>query len=250
MAIERIRLVDERERAEVSRRSVEIKSALLSSLSHDLRTPVTAIAMAVDNLALPSLSPAERAAQGRTALAGVNRLTHLFENILEMAQIDAGGVTPVARWVHVGEILQAATTQVEDALQKHRFEVIDHTHGHSVRVDPRLLATALAHLLENAAQYSPPGSTIGVSFECVPERLSITVEDEGCGVHPDDAPHVFERFFRGSPATRRGSGTGMGLAIVQGLVTALNGRVWLEPRVPIGTRFTILVPARTRWATT
>jgi two-component system sensor histidine kinase KdpD len=246
IAIERVHLLEQRKQAEASRRSVEIKSALLASLAHDLRTPLTAIRMAVNNLSVSSLTEAQRASQADIALTGLERLTRLFQNMLEMARIDAGGITPTLEWVHSSEIVEVARTQVEHALGAHKVRVIDQTNDRAVHVDARLLSTALAHLLENAAQYSPPGSTVTVTHELVSGGLRFVVDDDGPGVAAADLPHLFERFYRGSEAERHASGTGMGLAIVQGLLNAQGGRVSVEHRVEHGARFSILVPAASR----
>jgi signal transduction histidine kinase len=126
--------------------------------------------------------------------------------------------------------------------------MVDRSIEQAVRVDPRLLTTALAHLLENAAQYSPRGSTITVTHEVTTDGLQMSVDDEGAGIGAKDGPHLFERFYRGSEAHRHAGGTGMGLAIVQGLLAAQGGRVWAEDRAGRGARFSIFVPAEGRVA--
>jgi two-component system, OmpR family, sensor histidine kinase KdpD len=130
----------------------------------------------------------------------------------------------------------------------HPVTVNDRASGQLVRVDPRMLAAALAHLLENAAQYSPPHSTITIAYEIVSGGLSLAVEDQGEGIELDDLPHLFERFYRGKRADRYRFGTGMGLAIVRGLVEALNGRVYAETLDRGGARFSIFVSAESRTA--
>jgi two-component system sensor histidine kinase KdpD len=246
IAVERVHLLEQRERAEVSRRSVEIKSALLASLTHDLRTPLTAIGAAVDNLALASLTEIERAGQVDIALKGIGRLNRLFQNMLEMARIDAGGIAPSPEPVALSEIVRASRRQVEHALGAHTIRIVDRTDKQTAHLDPRLVSAALAHLLENAAQYSPPGSTISVTLEFVPGGVRFAVDDEGPGVAAVDVPHLFERFYRGREAQRRVSGTGMGLAIVQGLLTAQGGRAGVEDRAEGGARFTMFVPEASR----
>jgi signal transduction histidine kinase len=112
-----------------------------------------------------------------------------------------------------------------------------------VRVDPRLTATAIAHLLENAAQYTPPGTRIHVTAGVTDEGLTVTVRDHGPGIKATDLPHLFERFYRGTAAKGRASGTGMGLWIARGLLAAEQGRVWAENCPDGGAQFTIVVPA-------
>jgi signal transduction histidine kinase len=109
-------------------------------------------------------------------------------------------------------------------------------------VDPRLTATAVAHLLENAAQYAPAGTGINVSAGVSNDELRITVRDHGPGIDPADLPHLFERFYRGVAAKTRASGTGMGLWIARGLLAAEHGHIWAENR-PDGAEFTIAIPA-------
>ena len=115
-----------------------------------------------------------------------------------------------------------------------------------VQLDARLTASAVAHLLENAAQYAPPGTPIEVTTGLTPTELVIHVRDHGPGIAPADLPHLFERFYRGSASRARTSGTGMGLWIARGLLAAEQGRVWAENCAEGGARFTIAVPVAAR----
>ena len=159
-----------------------------------------------------------------------------------MARIDAGGIAPEAQWTHPSEIVAAARGQMEHALHQHDINVTVDPDV-PVRLDPRLTAAALAHLLENAAQYAPSGSTIDVQATVTNEGLAIRVRDHGPGIAPADLPHLFERFYRGVAAKGRASGTGMGLWIARGLLAAEQGRVWAENCPDGGAQFTIAVPA-------
>jgi two-component system sensor histidine kinase KdpD len=158
-----------------------------------------------------------------------------------MARIDAGAVATESRWTHPSEIVAAARDQVERALHRHLVTVAFDPDV-PVRLDPRLTATALAHLLENAAQYTPDGSTIEVAARVADETLTIQVRDHGPGIAPAELPRLFARFFRGAAAKARVSGTGMGLWIVRGLLAAEQGRVWAENCPDGGAQFTIAVP--------
>ena len=115
-----------------------------------------------------------------------------------------------------------------------------------VRLDPRLTAAALAHVLENAAQYAPPGSTIDVRSSQTADGLRIAVRDHGPGIAAADLPHLFDRFYRGAASRARASGTGMGLSIVRGLLAVQQGRIWAENRADGGAEFTLVVPAAAR----
>lgn len=241
IAIERAQFLEERKAGELTRQSEQLKTALLASIGHDLRTPLTAIRVAASNL-MTDLVPEERAGQAQLILAEAERLTRLFENILEMARIDAGALKSDMRWTHPSEIISAAREQVEHTVQAHelRVQIEDDV---PIRVDPQLTAAAVAHLLENAAQYTPAGTPVDVSSRLEPEGLVITVRDRGPGIAASDLPRLFERFYRGETAKRRASGTGMGLWIVRGLLAAEGGRVWAENQSDGGAQFTIVVPA-------
>ncbi len=247
IAIERAQFLDERKSAELARQSEQMKSALLASLGHDLRTPLTAIRVAANNLLASWLTDEQRREQGELVLNETERLTRLFNNILEMARIDAGVVSTEKRWVHPSEIVEAARAHVEHTLKGHPIELqID---GDAlVQLDPRLTAAALAHLLENAAQYTPTGSTIHINAKVGPDGLSLGVRDHGPGISAADLPHLFERFYRGVAAKERASGTGMGLSIARGLLALEQGRLWAENCAEGGAMFSIAVPAETKTA--
>jgi two-component system, OmpR family, sensor histidine kinase KdpD len=247
IAIERAQFLEERKAGELTRQSEALKTTLLASLGHDLRTPLTAIRVAATNIQASSLTADDRLEQSDLILAEVERLTRLFQNILEMARIDAGAIATESRWAHPSEIVAAARDQVEHTVQQHTVDVsVDP--DVPVRLDPRLTATALAHLLENAAQYAPSGSTINIHASLTDEGLAIRVRDHGPGIEPADLPHVFERFYRGEAATTRASGTGMGLWIARGLLAVQQGRIWAENCPDGGAQFTIVVPAAAKEA--
>jgi two-component system, OmpR family, sensor histidine kinase KdpD len=248
IAIERAQFLDERKAGELTRQSEQLKTALLASLSHDLRTPLTAIRIAASNIKASEVAREERIEQSDLILSEVERLTRLFQNLLEMARIDAGGIAAESRWAHPSEIVAAARDQVEQALQGHRVDVTIEP-DIPVRLDPRLTATALAHLLENAAQYSPAGSVVNVIGRVGPDGLAIQVRDHGPGIAPADLPHLFKRFYRGAAAKSRTSGTGMGLWIARGLLAVQNGQVWAENCADGGAQFTLVVPGAAQEST-
>jgi two-component system sensor histidine kinase KdpD len=245
IAIERAQFLDDRKAADVARQSEALKSALLASLGHDLRTPLTTIRVAASNLQASWPDARERQEQSELILTEVDRLTRLFQNILEMARIDAGAVTQETRWVSPSEIIEAARSAVEPSLRGRPVELAADV-GRLVRLDPRLTAAALSQLLDNAAQYSPPGSPIDVHASVGEEGLTIAVRDRGPGVPEPDLPHVFERFHRGANAKGRRSGTGMGLAIARGVLAVERGQIAAENCADGGARFTMKVPAEVR----
>jgi len=245
IAIERAQFLEERKAGELTRHSEQLKTALLASLAHDLRTPLTAIRIAASNVGGSWLSDEERAEQGDIILAEVERLTRLFQNVIEMARLDAGAVSADARWTYPSEIVAAARDHVEQSLRRHRLDLRIQDDV-AVRLDPRLVAAALAQLLQNASQYAPPGTTVHLDAGVGDGALTVRVRDHGPGLMPADLPHLFERFRRGTAAGSGTSGTGMGLWIARGLLAAQQGRIWAENAPDGGAVFTIVVPAATR----
>ena len=247
MAIERAQFLAERDAAELVRQKADLASTLLASLSHDLRTPLTAIGTAVENLR-GDLPVAERAAQAGAAMAELERLTRLFRDILDMARIDAAAIRVNREWVAPGDVVDAAVAHVRHALDTHPVHV-DSDDGREIQIDPRLASVALSHLLENAALYSSPGKDIRVDARTDGEGLRVSVLDEGPGLDPGELEHLFERFYRGRSARRTTFGTGMGLAITRGLLAAAGGRVWAENVPGAGARFSMTVPGPARVVT-
>ena len=248
-ARERIELLEERKEAEVVRREAELKSALLASLSHDLKTPLTAVTVAANNLDASCLSPQQRREQAEIVQAELARLNRMFEDIVDMARIETHAVAAAPEWVQPEEIIEAATRHAGPAVSGHRLETRIPADS-LVRLDPRLTSAALAHLLENAAQYSPAGSTIAIDVTVQPNELSIAVRDHGPGIAPEDLEYLFERFYRGAAARERRFGTGMGLPIARGLLAAQDGGVVAANDPGGGARFTITVPVAVRAAET
>ena len=241
-------VLEQSKEAEVVRRGAEIKSMLLASLSHDLKTPLTAVTVAANNLDASWLTDEQRREQVGIVRTELGRLNRLFEDIVEMARIEANAVGSEPEWVQPSEIIEAAARQVGRPLESYRLQIDAGVEAMLVRLDPRLTSAALAHLLENAAQYSPGGSTINVRATLSNDELHIAVRDQGAGIAPQDLVHLFQRFYRGVDARQQRFGTGMGLAITRGLIAAEGGRVWAENHPAGGALFTIAVPVESRAA--
>jgi two-component system sensor histidine kinase KdpD len=245
IAIERFQLLGERRDAEILRRSAELESALLAALSHDLRTPLTALRVAVDNLSASAMSAEERQAQADLMRAEIARLTRLFENIVDIARIEARAISAQPQWVHPAEIVESALQQLGDSIDRRRMSIGIAPEEVLVRVDPRLTATALAHIVENAVQYSPAGAAIDLQVSTADDELRIATRDRGPGIAPADRDRLFERFYRGAASGQR-FGTGMGLAISRGLLAAEQGRIWADNHPDGGAVFTLAVPTEIR----
>ncbi len=246
IAIERAELLGERAAAGLARQRADLSAALLASMSHDLRTPITAIQVAVANLG-ESRSEEERAQQAGVARRELSRLNRLFDDILDMARIDAHSITAAPQWVTPADIIDAALVHVGPGLDGHALEV-DADDSTVVQVDPRLTSSALAHLLENAAKYGGPHGEIRVSGRVDAEGLRLEVADSGPGLDPAEVGRLFEPFYRGREG-RLNPGTGMGLAITRGLLAAQGGHVWAENAPTGGACFSLLVPGPSRPAT-
>jgi two-component system sensor histidine kinase KdpD len=246
IATERTGLLQEREAAELVRQKADLAAVMLASLSHDLKTPLTAIRVAVENLQ-EDMPADERRTQAGAAVAELMRLNRLFEDILDMARIDAAAIHVERQWVTPADVVDAASAQVRHALAAHPIRVDADTDA-AIELDPRVASVALSHLLENAAQYSPGGSEIAVSARADAEGLRVSVSDQGAGLDPGELEHLFERFYRGRTARHLSPGSGMGLAITRGLLTAVGGRIWAENTPGAGARFTMVIPGRHRAA--
>jgi two-component system, OmpR family, sensor histidine kinase KdpD len=242
LAIERTAFLRERKDAELVAQRAELASALLASISHDLRTPLTAVRTAVANLQAPGNTDAGRRAQANVALAGIDRLSRLFDDILDMARIDASAVSITREWVTAADIVDAAIAQAGPLFDERTIR-IDADETMLVHVDPRLTSSALVHLLENAARYG--GDPVEVGGWPDAQGLTLTVRDHGPGLAPADIGQVFDRFYRGA-AGRHGAGIGMGLAITRGLLAAEGGRVCAANAPGGGASFTIAVPGPVR----
>jgi two-component system sensor histidine kinase KdpD len=244
IAIERAQFLAERDAAELVRQKADLASTLLASLSHDLRTPLTAIRVAVENLR-GELPPEERREQARAATTEVSRLTRLLQDILDMARIDAAAIRVDPDWVTAEDVVDAAVAHARYALDG-RLLHVQAAGDLETQIDPRLASVAVSHVLENAAHYSPRDSEIIVQATVEHDGLHVAVTDNGPGLDPGELDHLFERFYRGHAARLTTSGSGMGLSITRGLLAAAGGRVWAENVPGAGARFSVLVPGAIR----
>src|SRR5262245_45556492 len=251
LALERARFLKEVSRTEALRQSDELKSALLASVSHDLRTPLTSIRAAIDSLLQEETEWDRKALREFHLIISeeVSRLTRLVRNLLEMARIEAGELKLSKRWQSVVEILDNVLERCKGSTRNHRVSADVDEHTPDVKLDSRLVAEALANLVENAAKYSPAGSAIFVRARVERDELIISVTDHGPGIAPDEVSRIFDKFYRGRrPARRVSEGTGMGLAITRGIVEAHGGRISVESTPGQGSTFTIAIPVEYRHA--
>ncbi len=245
IAVERDQFLAERKTTDLVRQQADFTSTLLASLSHDLRTPLTAIQVALTNLGDETLATEARREQTSLAQAELGRLSRLFRDIVDMARIESAALLPEREWVTPADVIDAALANLQPLLEGRALHITA-DHAHVAHVDPRLTSAALSHLVENAAQYSPAGTPLTIDGQITSEGMALSVSDCGPGLDPVDLPKLFDRFYRGRLQHQRSAGTGMGLAITRGLLAVEQGRVWGENLPTGGARFSVVVPADTR----
>jgi two-component system sensor histidine kinase KdpD len=245
-SLERDRLLREATSAEISRRSDALKSALLDSVSHDLRTPLASIRAAAGTLMDPEVSWPED--QRREIAASIDReaewLNRLVTNLLDMSRIEAGELKPSLAVFDVSDLVDQAVRRT--APSPARAVTLDMADDlPPVLADEVFIGQVLANTLDNAAKYAGPTAPIAVSArQSADGMVRITVEDGGPGVPAETIPRLFEKFYR-VPRTGEGSrrGTGIGLSVVRGLVDAMGGHVAARPSSLGGLAIDVDLPA-------
>jgi two-component system sensor histidine kinase KdpD len=236
---ERDRMQAEAVEAEALRRSDELKTSLLRSVSHDLRTPLTSMIAAGSALGSPTLTESERAELSEAVVGQGNRLSRLVENLLDISSLETGGAEPRREQVDLGEVLEAA----RDSIGAGR-EAVRVTAGEdlpTLRADATQLERAFANLFENAVRHGE-GRPVLVRSRLVGPRLVIRVVDQGPGIPRADRGRIFEPFYRGEAAGNH-TGSGLGLAIAKGFVEANGGEIAVESLASQGTTFVVSFPA-------
>jgi two-component system sensor histidine kinase KdpD len=225
--------------AEALRRSNELTTALLRTVSHDFRSPLTAISTAAEGLRFADLDGEERELLDTIADQS-SRLSRLVTNLLDLSRLEAGAAAPAAEWVDVRDLVDAAVADVS----ARSAVAIDVDHGGElplVRVDAAQLQRVLVNLVENAAKFSPQDEHVHVAAAARSGRVVVSVSDRGPGVPEADRAHIFRPFYRGRSGDQPGSG--LGLAIAQGLAVANGATVALEPANGTGATLTVSIPA-------
>jgi two-component system sensor histidine kinase KdpD len=252
IAIERAGAVDTLMRSEASRESERLRSALLDSITHEFRTPLTAIKASVTSLR----SAASMNEEQRQDLLAVieeesDRLNRLVGEAVEMAQLDAKEVKLEIGPHQIREAINEALESSRQVLNEHPVEVRLPEHLPAALMDVSWIKKVLHHLLENAAKYSSAGSPIFVSSEARNHRLITSVADQGSGIDDLERSMIFDKFYRGQSQRYRVQGTGMGLAIVKAIVEAHGGRIEVTSQLGHGSVFSFGLPlAKEREAVT
>jgi two-component system sensor histidine kinase KdpD len=231
--------------AEAIRRSEKLKSALLDAVTHDLRTPLTSIKAATtmlieeQNAIHSTLDPDAQSELLDVIDEETDRLNSFVESMVELAQLESGATEQRVSKVDVEDMLRNVVQRASNITSRHQVSVDIAPDTPSVHADERALAEGLYNLIDNAAKYSPPGTSIRITAARHDNGIRFAVEDEGPGVGLGDREKIFDKFHRGN---KRVKGFGLGLAIVRGIIDAHGGRVFVEDAVPSGARFVIELP--------
>ncbi len=254
IAIERVHYVEVAQQSIVRVESERLRSSILSALSHDLRTPLAAMAGLAETLEMRNAAPpaagGDRGAMDGTLIAAmrdeVRQMSALVENLLDMARIESGDVRLNRQWHSIEETVGTALAATSRVLAGHRVETALPRDLPLVSYDAVLIERVLVNLLENAAKYTPPGTTIRIEARTAPAALRLAIEDDGPGLPerydtPERIATLFDKFTRGEHESPR-SGVGLGLAICRAIVDAHGGTLGVERPAGHGVRFVVGLP--------
>jgi two-component system sensor histidine kinase KdpD len=237
--LERARLAESASAARLAAESERLRSTLLSSVSHDLRTPLAAITGAASGLLVePPPGPELRRELAATVLEEAERLNRLVGNLLDMTRLEAGTLEPKRDWHSLEEVVGGALARVERYAAGRRLAAEVATDLPLVPIDAVLVEQALVNLLENALRHGGPNGAVSVLARRDGDAARLEVRDEGPGFAPGDAERLFDKFYR----AKGGPGAGLGLAIARAIVTAHGGRIWAEAGEPGGATFAFTLP--------
>jgi two-component system sensor histidine kinase KdpD len=242
LAITRALLAAEAQQAHVLAESERMRNAILSAVSHDLRTPLATITGAASSL-LEEKEPQDPAIRRELIQAisnEANRLARLVRNLLDMMRLDAGAVQLKKEWHPFDEIVGATLSRLEGRLGSHTVKTHFPRMLPLVHLDGVLMEQVLMNLLDNALKYAPPSTAIELSASVSDQTLLFEIADRGPGVPPGDEERIFDKFYRAGPA--REGGVGLGLTICRGIIEAHGGRIWAENRPEGGAVFRFTLP--------
>jgi two-component system sensor histidine kinase KdpD len=242
LAIERARLADEAQEREVRIETERLRNSLLSSVSHDLRTPLATITGAASTL-LEQAGRLDAAAQ-RDLLESVReeaeRLNRLVQNLLEMTRLESGALELRKQWHAIEEVIGAALRRLTKQLAGRRINTRVLPDLPLVAMDDVLIEQVLVNLIDNAVKYTPPGSPVDIVATATDQAVTVEVADRGPGVPAGQEEKIFEKFHRGQGIDGRGAG--LGLAICRGIVRAHGGRIWAQNLPGRGVAFLFTLP--------
>ncbi|WP_234053437.1 MULTISPECIES: sensor histidine kinase KdpD [unclassified Xanthobacter] len=245
LAIERIQLVADIDHAKRVAETDRLRSALLTSISHDLKTPLSAILGAAGALRdySGSMSEPDRSDLLATVIDEAERLNRFIANLLDMTRLETGAMQPNASFYFAGDIVGAALRRASKILARHRVEVDISSDLPMLKTDAVLFEQVLFNLLDNAAKYAPAGSLVLIGGRQEGRDLVFRVMDEGPGIPAEDLERVFDSFYRVRKTDHVRAGTGLGLSICRGFIEAMGGTISVTNRMDrSGAIFTIRMP--------
>ncbi len=244
IALERVVLARDIDRARILAETEKLRSALLSSLSHDLRTPLASILGAASSLQryADSYGAVERRQLAATIQSEAERLNRFVNNLFDMTRIESGALRPKSEGVDLADVIGTACARLSRVLAEHRIETDFPAALPMVTGDCLLIEQMVVNLLDNAAKYAPPATTITVRGRRGPDGIVLTVADGGPGLPEGQHEAIFDKFYRIHREDRQRPGTGLGLAICRGFVEAMGGTIVAANRDTGGALFTVTLP--------
>ena len=245
LAVERVRLVEDLDRSKRTVETDRLRTALLTSISHDLKTPLAAVLGSAGTLRdlAGKLSDAEKADLLASIIDESERLNRFIANLLDMTKLESGAIVPNAAPHDLGDIVGSVLRRAGKILGQHRIEVDLAKDLPMVEIDPVLFEQVLFNVLDNAAKYAPAATTIRIQSWQDRNSVGLHIMDEGGGIPPEDLEHIFDKFYRARKADHVRAGTGLGLAIARGFVEAMKGTIVAANRADrTGAIFTITLP--------
>lgn len=242
IAFERARSFDKESRAEAARQSEQLRATLLDGLAHAFKTPLTAIRTASSGLVEMGTLDADSAELAALIDEQSEHLSQLTTDLLQMARIDSAQVKLHRERISVLALIEGVLSDNQEQLRAHPLEVSMPPDGPPVFGDRAMLATALLQLVDNAAKYSSPGSSIAIAVTENDDEVVVSVHNRGPLIGLSDRERIFERFYRTPDSKHRAPGTGLGLSIVKKTAEAHNGRVWVVSEEETGTTFFFALP--------
>lgn len=220
--------------------SEKLQQTILNSISHEMRTPLTAILGAVSSLEDDLVKKEDIKSIAQGLAENGERLNRVIENLLDMSRLSGGSLALNLEWQDFSDLIGVVLRKLTKALSQHKLSIDVSADLDLIRIDFRLFEHAISNLILNASQYSPKNGVISVRAQQKDKRMIIFIEDQGPGIPAEFTEHIFEKFYRvpGSPP----GGTGLGLSIVKNIVELHKGTIHYERNLPTGSKFVIELP--------
>jgi two-component system sensor histidine kinase KdpD len=244
LAIERINLAADMDKTRLAAETERLRAALLTSISHDLRTPLASILGSATSLKSQrgNLDESARAELVDMIQEEAERLNRFIANLLDMTRLESGAVAPKLELSEVNDVVGSALRRAGPVLARHEVEIDLAANLPAVRIDSVLFEQVLFNLFDNAGKYAASGTKVRIAGSVAGTSVRIEVSDEGDGIPAADLERIFDKFYRVQAADRKRAGTGLGLPIARGFVESMGGTITAANRERGGAVFTLLLP--------